>query len=230
MTTAIVTGAAGGIGKAIADELAAAGLRVVGVDTAEGAVLRLDLTAPDTPDLVIDHAPAASVLVHCAFAEERATLLDGTEEGWDRTFAVSLHAVVRLSRAFVRALDGRPGAIVSVGSVHGFAGVPGYGAYAAAKAGLQSFTRSAAVEWGPLGVRVNAVAPGFVAVDRNRHIWQDPDQLGRLSATYPLRRVADPTEIARAVTFLAGDGASFITGVTLPVDGGLLARLPEVER
>ncbi|NUT91836.1 MAG: SDR family oxidoreductase [Saccharothrix sp.] len=228
MTTAIVTGAAGGVGRAVADDLTATGVHVVGVDRDPGCTLQLDIAAEGSPERIVAHAPA-NILVHCAFAEERAPLLDGTDEGWRRTFDVTLHAGVRLCRAFVRALDGRPGAIVLIGSVHAYASLPGFGPYAAAKAAQDAFVRSAAAEWGPLGVRVNAVAPGFVAVERNRHVWQDPESLARLAQAYPLRRVARPEEVARVVTFLAGDGASFVTGVTVPVDGGLRTRLPEVQ-
>jgi NAD(P)-dependent dehydrogenase (short-subunit alcohol dehydrogenase family) len=228
--TAIVTGAAGGIGRAVADDLAAAGMRVLGVDLAPGCELQLDLTAPDAPEKILEFAGAPTVLVHAAFAEERAPLLESTDEGWQRTFDVTLHAGVRLCRAFVRALDGRPGAIVLIGSVHAYASLNGFGPYAAAKAAQDAFVRSAAAEWGPLGVRVNAVAPGFVAVERNQHIWQDPAALAPIVRAYPLRRAAQPREVARVVTFLAGEGASFVTGVTVPVDGGLRTRLPEVER
>lgn len=236
---AVVTGAGGGIGRACAKLLAARGAGIVGVDIAETVTAAGDAAGNRWCGVVGDVAEAATrhaalaaaqelpgrltVLVNAAFWEQRAAIVDGTNDGWLSTYRVSTLAPVELSRAFVGAADG-PASIVNIASVHAYASREEFGAYAAAKAALVTFTRSAALEWGPRSVRVNAVAPGFIAVERNAALWHGPQ--ARTPNT-PIPRYGQPEDVARAVAFLASDEAAFITGAVLPVDGGLLTRLPE---
>ena len=228
---AVVTGAAAGIGRACATTLAERGAHIIAVDRDERVNDPIgDLTLPATVEQlwhVADKAGRCAILINSVFAEERATLSNGTEAGWMHTFRVSTLTAVLLSQAFVDRADGDSAAIVNVASVHAFGARNGFAAYASAKAALLAFTRAAALEWGPRHVRVNAVAPGFVAVERNAHVWKDPHVREQLARANPLGRLGAPADVASAVAFLASNEASFITGAVLPVDGGLLAKLPE---
>jgi NAD(P)-dependent dehydrogenase (short-subunit alcohol dehydrogenase family) len=241
---AIVVGAAAGIGRGVVIELEARGAVVVAVDI-DGAVERLPLDFAEGQVTAVrgdvrDEATLAralqtaqrvpgrlGVLVYSALAEERGPLEDISRDGWQRTLDVLLTAPWRAGAAFVRTLDGAPGAIVNVGSVHAHGTLPGFGPYAAAKAGLQALTRAAALEWGPRGVRVNGVSPGFVRVARNEPIWSDPERLHQIERAYPIGRVGEPVDVARVVAFLASSDAGFVNGTCIPVDGGMLAALPE---
>ena len=239
---AVVTGAAAGIGRACAATLAAGAAHIIAVDRDERvndpmtvperlwSAVHGDLTLPATVEQlwhVADKAGRCAILINSVFAEERATLSKGTEAGWMHTFRVSTLTAVLLSQAFVDRADGDSAAIVNIASVHAFGARNGFAAYASAKAALLAFTRAAALEWGPRHVRVNAVAPGFVAVERNAHVWKDPHVREQLARANPLGRLGAPADVASAVAFLASNEASFITGAVLPVDGGLLAKLPE---
>jgi NAD(P)-dependent dehydrogenase (short-subunit alcohol dehydrogenase family) len=243
-STAIVIGAARGIGASIARELLRAGAAVVAVDVSPTVVDLVggmeagricavcgDITEPSTIGTAIDEAEKLrgrpSILVHSAFAETPTALEDTSVAGWNRALDVLLTSAWRADVEFVRGLQGRPASIVHIASVHALATAPKYGAYAAAKAGLVGLTRSAAVEWGPLGVRVNAVCPGFIKVERNAFIWEDQQTFEAKLRSYPLRRVGLPEDVARAVVFLCSPAAGYITGVSLPVDGGMLALVPE---
>ncbi|MBC9714836.1 SDR family oxidoreductase [Streptomyces sp. TRM66268-LWL] len=237
MTTALVLGAAGGIGRAVVDRFARDGIGIVAVDR-NPAVLRLPHVAAafegDATDAgllaeAFDAAPEPpSVLVHALLWERRAPLAELTAEVWHRALDVGLVSAWQAAAELVRRKAEGPASVVLVGSVHAHGAAPGSAPYAVAKAGLGALARAPATEWGGLGVRTNVVEPGFVAVDRNAHRWQDPAEADRVRAAYPLGRLCTPEEIAEVVAFLAGPSSSYVNGVCLPVDGGALAVLPEV--
>lgn len=240
---ALVTGAAHGIGAAVVAELAARGAAVTALDLSPdvlgargaGAVEAVvgDVTVQEVLADAVELAcaqgasDAPAILVHSVFAHTAAPLLDLEPGQWDRAQNAMLSSVQRGDTAFVRGLCGRPASVVHIASPHAFGAVPGFAAYAAAKAGLLALTRAAAVEWGALGVRCNAVAPGFIPVERNRAVWHDPERRETLLRGTPLGRFGSTDEMARAVGFLASDESSFVTGTCLVADGGMTAMLPE---
>lgn len=248
---AIVTGAGSGIGRAIAVRFAAAGARVVVADIAEAgaaetAVLvtaaggyataaTIDLAEADQVAALVARVAGAEqridILVNCAAICEGHGLVDLDPAVWDRNLSIDLRAPFLLMRAVLPYMAARgSGAIVNIGSVNGLLGFGEY-AYSAAKAGLISLTQNAAIEFGPSGVRVNIICPGTVRTP----IWAkrvagQPDLFERLARWYPLRRVAEPEEIAATALFLASDEASFITGASIVVDGGLTAGMDRMSR
>ncbi|QGH70357.1 SDR family NAD(P)-dependent oxidoreductase [Pseudactinotalea sp. HY158] len=232
--TAVVTGAAHGIGAATARRLTAEGARVVLADVDVGAardvaadlpgavVVECDMTETATVDCALIDAVAAvgalDFLVNVAGAARRGpSVAEGmTDEDWNWAVDLNLGGAMRLVRAGVPYL-GDSGAIVFVSSVNGLAAF-GEDAYSAAKAGLVSFARNLAAELGPRGIRANVVAPGTV---RTR-VWDEVGGPDPLIPLYPLGRLGEPEDIAAAIAFLLSEDASWITGITLPVDGGVL--------
>ena len=237
--TILISGAASGIGHATAELFLQGGDTVVGIDRAEGRAGELATRYPETFSLVqadlLEPAayPAigeylrklgrpADVLVNCAGIREIRPALELSLDEWNRVFGVNVTAAFLLSQVFVRQLAGT-GSIVNVSSVSGLLAEPQRAAYVSSKHALIGLTKQLAMEFGELGIRVNAVAPGVVRTELTESYFSDPEQVALINAAHALGRVASPHEIARAIRFLASDDASFMTGTIMTVDGGWTA-------
>jgi NAD(P)-dependent dehydrogenase (short-subunit alcohol dehydrogenase family) len=239
----IVTGATSGIGRAAArafvregagvlltgrDEAALSELRAASEAGARVVFCAADLTGADAPARVVERAVEAfggvDVLVNAAGIIASAPLDGTTDELWDQMMAINLRAPFRLMRAAAPHLAARRGAIVNVSSVNGLRSFPGVLAYCVSKAGLDHLTRCAALEMAPLGVRVNAVNPGVTVTNLHRRSGMEEAQyalfLERSKTTHPLGRPGQPEDVAELILFLASDRASWMTGETIPIDGG----------
>ena len=218
---ALVTGSARGIGRAIAEALAAEGLEVVGVDVLEQENgIRADLGEPADCARVVAEAGPIDVLVNNAAVLYRTPLEEFTVEDFDRTVAVNLRAVFLLSQALAPPMAKRGwGRIVNVSSIGARDGRLSHGtAYAATKAGVIAVTHSFALRYGGSGVTSNAVAPGGVETEMTASIPDDTK--ARYVAEIAAHRFAAPEEIAAVVAFLASERAAFVNGATVDVNGG----------
>ena len=214
--TAIVTGASRGIGVTVAQRLAANGYTVA---TPSRDELDLsDLAAVREWSEAFEHTPDALVLNAGENLPE--LLADITTAHWLRTLDVNLNSAFEMIRVFGprMAVAGR-GSIAAISSCFSFRGRAGRGPYAASKAGLNSLVRVAALEYGPSGVLVNAICPGFVMTDLTRQN-NDDEAIARLADVTALGRLGKPEEVAELVAFLVGSGNTYITGPTLTIDGG----------
>lgn len=236
--TALVTGAAGGIGAATAERLIAEGARVLLVDRSEdvqatarrlGAVgLVLDLRVRDAGEraaqAALDIFGRLDILVNNAGIGRARSLKDTDDEHLEQMIDINLTAVLRLTRAVAPRLKRPGGRIVSVSSTLGLVGHPGTTAYAVTKAGIAQLTRQLAAELGPEGILVNAVAPGAIDTPMTAERIRDDRFYQRAFIhSVPIGRAGTPEEIASVIAFLASDDASFVNGQVIAVDGGWLA-------
>lgn len=244
---AIVTGGARGIGRETAEMLAAAGARVAVADldgaaaaaaaeAMSAAGLRAFAVAVDVADeasveamvrAVLDRAGRIDILVNNAGVAIRRPAVELALSDWEKVVAVNMTGAFLCARAVARPMiaDGG-GAIVNVASIMGMSGGGLYPniSYQASKGAIVNMTRALAVEWAGQGLRVNAVAPTYVRTDLTAALLKDPDLVARIEAMTPMRKLAEPRDVAAAIAFLASPAASMITGHVLAVDGGFLAQ------
>lgn len=243
--TALVTGGGRGNGAAIAKGLAAQGARVAVVDLdaatadATGAEIiaaggdafaaALDVTRPDDArqlaTAMLDKGWNVDLLVNNAGVCPRAPV-DSTEfqAAWDLTMNVNLNGVMNMCHAFLPHLKANGGTIVNIASIAAYVSVPSTLAYMASKSGVKGLTQALAVELAPFGIRVNAVAPGQIATPMLQPSLDNPARKKELEAGIALGRIGQPEDLVGPVVFLSSGMSEFVTGITIPVEGGFIAR------
>lgn len=243
---AVVTGAGGGIGRAIAEAFAEEGARVAVLDIGEAgaretagriggrgqAALAVpcnvaeDASVEAANDVITTEWGAADILVNCAAIQRRGPLASLSSEDWDGAMAVNLKGYFICSRVFGRAMRERGrGVLVHVSSVQSQFPSPNAGSYSPAKAGVQMLSKQLAVEWGPEGVRSNAVMPAWVITPLSQKMYDNAEFKAMRESVVPLRRIGTPEDTAQAVLFLASDRAGYISGAELMIDGAMSSNL-----
>ena len=238
---ALVTGAAKGVGRGVALELAHAGCSVIVNDHADRAgahetaelireagrsahVILADVSAGATADALFAEVKTLDILVNNAGIQTWKALVDVEEPEWDRVIATNLKGCFLCTQRAARLMRdaGRGGRIINIGSGCNRIGFPRLIAYTASKGGIETFTKVSAAELGRYGITVNCVAPGAIETERTK--LEAGDYASTWASATPMGRVGNPQDVGRAVVFLASPQADFISGQTLGVDGGLFAK------
>ncbi|MBT2187803.1 SDR family NAD(P)-dependent oxidoreductase [Sphingobium nicotianae] len=234
---AVVTGAARGIGEAIAAALAAQGAQVILADIDGAAAERaaraigggaravsLDVTDGAACEALATSLSDTSILVNNAGIIRQGRITDpGAPEIWARTLAINAGGAFNMCRAFHSQLAATRGAVINLASIRSFTAAANAAAYAASKGAVLQLTKALAVEWAAEGIRVNAIAPGFIETPLIPDDEKTPQREAMIMARTPMKLIGDPRDVAGAAVFLVSDEARYITGATLPVDGGYLA-------
>jgi len=236
---AIVTGASSGIGLAIANLFAAEGAKVIysdvnelslKLDPAQALFVKCDVSNPQEVDALVkaavDKFGRLDIMVNNAGIGGLGGILEVKDADWAKTLHINLFGVMYGTRAAGNAMKaaGIKGSIINMSSILGSVGFQSAIAYCAAKGGVVQLTHAAALDLAPLGIRINAIAPGFIATNMTKGVLADPNFSAMIKANTPLGYVGEPDDIAQAALYLAADSAKYVTGTIIYVDGGWTAR------
>ncbi len=240
--TAIITGGGTGVGFSCAQLFCREGAKVVifgrRKKKLEAAVRDIgenvhavcgDLTREEDIQILVDSAldrlGSIDILVNNAGMFDTSPFEKMDEDHWDDMLNINLKSVYKVTQKVIPSmLENKRGSIIHISSILGLISAPGTAAYSVSKGALTHFSRSIAIEYGPSGIRSNAICPGMIETDMTADIRKDKTREKELLKTYPLRRFGTPEDVARACLFLASDESSFVTGTVLPVDGGKTLR------
>ena len=241
---AIVTGASSGIGQGIAKRLANEGasvvinyagnaegaavtLKMVEAEGAQGAIIQADVSLVESARALVEQSwkkfGMVDILINNAGVETKTPFVDTKEADFERIIGINLKAPFFVTQAFVRKLATakKPGRVINISSVHEDMAFPGFATYCASKGGLRMLMRDLSVELGPLGITVNNIAPGAISTPMNQSLLEDKPKLNALLGQIPLARLGTVDDVAALTAYLASDEASYVTGSTYYVDGGL---------